>query len=104
MHWPVEVNLRIPSLRVLSEGKQVSINNQQVRFKRRMEFDAVPRAGASITLVAGGYTLPADVLRVEWSESGGAFVADCRYAERRIIAEVYHAIANDTSWVQWSMS
>jgi hypothetical protein len=104
MHWPVELNLRVPSLRIPTADKPLVVNNQQVRFKRLIVFDAVLRPGAVITLSAGPEEFQAEVLRVEWSESAGGFVADCRYAKPRILPTLYQALLDDSSWLQWSLA
>ena len=103
MHWPVEVNLRIPSLRIPTGGEPQIVNNQQVRFKRLIVFDAVVRSGAVLTLAAGTQEFEAEVLRVEWSESAEGFVADCRYNKPRILPNLYQALVDDASWLQWSL-
>lgn len=104
MHWPVEVSLRVPSLRIPTAGEPLMVNNQQVRFKRLIVFDAVVRAGAIITLSAGAQQFEAEVLRVAWSESAGGFVADCRYTKPRIVPGLYQALVDDASWVQLTLA
>ena len=104
MHWPVEINLRIPSLRIPTAAEPLVVNNQQVRFKRLMVFDAAVRQGAVLSLAAGTHAFEADVLRVEWSESTGGFVADCRYTKPRILPELYQALVDDASWLQWTLA
>jgi hypothetical protein len=104
MHWPVEVNLRVPSLRIPTAGEPQIVNNQQVRFKRLIVFDAVIRPGEVIPLTAGTQQFEAEVLRVTWSESAGGFVADCRYTKPRILPELYQAILADSAWLQWSLA
>jgi hypothetical protein len=104
MHWPVEINLRVPSLRIPTAGEPQLVNNQQVRFKRLIVFDAVVRPGAVITLAAGAQQFEAEVLRVEWSESANGFVADCRYTKPRILPNLYQALIADSSWLQWNLA
>lgn len=103
MHWPVELNLRIPSLRIPNDSEPRVINNQQVRFKRLIVFDTVVRSGAVLTLSAGGEAFEAEVLRVEWSESAAGFVADCRYTKPRILPALYQALLDDPAWLQWTL-
>jgi hypothetical protein len=96
--------LRIPSLRIPTAGEPQIVNNQQVRFKRLIVFDAVVRSGAVLTLAAGGQEFEAEVLRVEWSESAEGFVADCRYTKPRIVPSLYQALVDDSSWLQWVLA
>jgi hypothetical protein len=103
MHFPVEVNLRVPSLQIPTAGQPLTVNNQHVRFRRAMVLDAPMRPGTLVTLAAGTQQFEAEVRHVEWSESAAAFVADCRYAKPRILPSLYQALVGDAAWVQWSM-
>jgi hypothetical protein len=103
-HMPqiVEINLRLPSLRVKDEhgGDPKTINNSDVRFTKRLEVDSIPKPGAILTMTAdNGLTFPCEVVQANWHESNNLFVVACRFERRSITPAEYQAISNSSDWL-----
>jgi hypothetical protein len=76
------------------------IDNSAVRFTKRIEVPALPKAGEVLSLSTdGGRTsFECTVTRSDWSEEKGLFVVACTYAKRSLPAETYSALVNDAEW------
>jgi hypothetical protein len=100
MSRPVEIRLRIPknSKVPLLDDTGYPLDTASVRFRKLMLVPAIPKAGESIDVVASGLTLPATVVRVDWSESDEQFVAACQYAQRSITVDEQNALVADPEW------
>jgi hypothetical protein len=103
MAQTVELNLRIPSLRLPREGSKdaQTITNSEVRFIKRVEFDTIPKPGAILTVAVGpDLTVDCEVVRAEWHDDANMFVVACRYAKRSISPAEYRALLESTDWEQ----
>jgi len=100
MSNPIEVRLRIPknSNAPLLDDSGYPLDTASVRFRKVMTVTAIPKAGESIELIAGPRTLPATVLRADWSDADGKFVVACQYAQRSISVEEQNALVADPEW------
>lgn len=101
MAQTVEINLRIPSLRVRREGKEdmETIANSDVRFSKRVELEAIPKAGEILTMtVVGGASFDCEVVRSEWQDEKNMFVVACRYSKRSISPADYQALIDSSDW------
>ena len=74
------------------------LDTASVRFRKAMTVPAIPKAGDSIDVVAGGLTLPTTVMQVNWSESDEQFVVACQYAQRSITVDEQNALVADPEW------
>ncbi len=100
MAQTVEINLRIPSLRVRREGKEAmeTIANSDVRFSKRIELESIPKAGEILTMTAGGGPVECEVVRSEWHDEKNMFVIACRYSKRSITPADYQALLDSPDW------
>ncbi len=100
MSKQVEVRLRIPknSKEPLLDDGGYPLDTASVRFRKVMTVEAIPKAGESIELIADSRTLPATVVRADWSESDAMFVLACQYAQRSISVEEQNALVADPAW------
>jgi hypothetical protein len=100
MSKPVEVRLRIPKnskVPLLDEGGY-PLDTASVRFQKVMTVPAIPKPGESIPLVAGGLTLPATVVRADWSDAEEKFIVACQYSQRSISVDEQNALVADPDW------
>jgi hypothetical protein len=97
----VEVRLRVPNMKVRAlDENGYPIDHSSVRFRKVIELPAIPKPEEMLELTtASGRALPARVVRVDWNEDRGLFVASCQYANRSITLEEYRALADDPEWV-----
>jgi hypothetical protein len=98
----VEINLRLPSLRVKDEhgGEPKNINNSDVRFTKHVELDSIPKPGELLTMSAdSGLTFSCEVIQTNWHESKNIFVVACRFERRSISPGEYQAISNSADWL-----
>jgi hypothetical protein len=85
-------------VRVLDENGY-PIDHSSVRFRKVIDVPAIPKPEEPLELMTNsGRALPARVVRVDWNEDRGLFVASCQYANRSITAEEYRALADDPEW------
>ena len=101
MKHTLEINLRIPSLRVRREGKETpeTIANGDVRFIKHVELEAVPKAGDVLTMTVGSSgTFQCEVVRSDWHHSKSMFVSACRYSKRSISEAEYQALIDASDW------
>jgi hypothetical protein len=101
MTQTVEINLRIPSLRVRREGNEApeTISNSDVRFGKQVELKAIPKPGDILTMtVSSGGTFECDVVRSDWQHDRNMFVISCRYSKRSISPAEYHAFMGASDW------
>lgn len=100
MSKPIEVSLKIPrnSKVPLLDENGYPLDNASIRFRTEMTVDAIPKAGETLHLTAGGSTLAATVIRADWSDDRGMFVVACQYANRSITAEEQGALVSDATW------
>lgn len=101
MAQTVEISLRIPSLRVRREGQDEpeTIANGEVRFTKRIELEAIPKAGVVLTMaVSSGGTFECDVVRSDWHDDKNMFVVACRYSKRSISQAEYQALVEASDW------
>jgi len=96
----VEVNLKIPSLTIRAADAAVKrIDNQSVRFKKRIVVPAIPKPGDPLQVTArSGVTFDCTVTRADWSESAEIFVVTSTYARRSISVSAYDALIADPDW------
>jgi hypothetical protein len=97
----VEVNLKIPSLTIRpADAPAKRVDNQSLRFTKRIEVPAIPKTGDLLQVTAGALE-PFDctVTRAGWSEEKEMFIVSCTYAKRAITPETYGALVNDPAWV-----
>jgi hypothetical protein len=96
----VEVNLRIPSLTVTVPGKNPQrIDNGSVRFSKRIDVEAVPKPGNSLSLTTRfGEPFVGTVVRSDWSDDKNLFVVSCVYGRRSITEAEYTALMTDVDW------
>lgn len=99
MEQEIEVNLRIPNMKVRAlDENGYPIDHSTIRFKRIMQVPAIPKVGQSLHLSALDKTLQASVVGVVWSDDQGRFVVACRYANRSIPADEHRALSRDPDW------
>ena len=100
MAQTVDVNLRIPPLRLRREGKEAmeTIAHSDVRFSKRIELDSIPKAGEILTMTAGGGPVECEVVRSEWHDDKNMFVIACRYSKRSITPADYQALLDSPVW------
>jgi hypothetical protein len=101
MPTEIEVNMRVPTLTVRAPNEpDRRIDNSAVRFTKRIEVPALPKAGEVLSLStdSGKTTFDFTVTRSDWSEEKGMFVVACTYAKRSLPPETYSALVNDAEW------
>jgi len=100
MSKPIDVRLRIPknSKSPLLDDAGYPLDTANVRFQKAMTVPAIPKAGESISLVAGGLTLPATVVRADWSDAEEKFIVACQYSQRSISVDEQNALVADPEW------
>jgi hypothetical protein len=100
MSREVEVSLRVPNMKVRAlDENGFPIDHASVRFRKVIEVPSIPKPDETLQLsTRSGTTLPAKVVRADWSEQRELFVLSCQYANRSISAEEYGALANDPDW------
>jgi len=99
MEQMIEVNLRIPNMKVRTLDKNgYPIDHSTIRFKKIIQVPAIPKVGQSLQLSASEKTLPANVVGVVWSDDKGMFVVACQYANRSIPADDHSALTRDPDW------
>ena len=101
MAQTVEINLRIPSLRVARAGKEglETITNSDVRFSKQVELAAIPKTGDVLRMtVSSGGTFDCDVVMSDWHQDKNMFVIACRYSKRSITAAEYQALMSSSDW------
>jgi hypothetical protein len=96
----VEINLRLPSLRIKEDGGEPRIiNNGDVRFTKNVELQSIPKPGDRLTLSADELTFPCEVIQANWHESKNIFVVACKFDRRSISPDEYRAISNSPEWL-----
>ena len=99
MEQVIEVNLRIPNMKVRAlDESGYPIDHSTIRFKKIMHVPAIPKVGQSLHLSASDKTVQANVVGVVWSDDRGMFVVACQYANRSITPEEYGALVSDPHW------
>mgnify|MGYP003344794908 FL=1 len=101
MATEIEVSLRVPTLTLRAPGEpERRIDNSLVRFVRRVEVPALPKANEVLTLSAGQgqHVFEATVTRSDWHEEKALFVVSCAYAKRSLPPALYQALTSDTDW------
>jgi len=100
MVMDVEIELRIPTLKVIKEDDEPGkIDNTHVRFKKVIQVPAFPPPGSTIQLTAGSdLAFECLVARADWHEEKQLFVLSCKYPKQRIFQNEYEAILNDPEW------
>jgi hypothetical protein len=101
MTHTVEISLRIPSLRARREGVEAptTIANNDVRFIKHVELEAVPQPGDVLTMTVGGHgTFQCTVVRTDWHQDKNMFVTACRYLKRSISEAEYRALMDASDW------
>jgi hypothetical protein len=97
----VEISLRIPSLRSQREGAESpgTIANNDVRFIKHVDFEALPHQGDVLTMTVGeAGTFKCEVVRSEWQNDKNMFVMACKYAKRSISEAEYRALMDAPDW------
>jgi hypothetical protein len=96
----VEINLRLPSLRIKEAGGEPRvINNADVRFTKNVELPSIPKPGELLTMSADGLNFQCEVIQANWHESKNIFVVACRFEKRSISPAEYAAISNSSEWL-----
>ena len=99
MEQEIEVNLRIPNMKVRTlDENGYPIDHSTIRFKKIMQVPAIPKVGQSLQLSASDKTLQANVVGVVWSDDRGMFMVACQYANRSIPADDHLALTRDPDW------
>ena len=99
MEQEIEVNLRIPNMKVRTlDENGYPIDHSTIRFKKVMQVPAIPKVGQSLQLSASDKTLQANVVGVVWSDDRGMFMVACQYANRSIPADDHRALTRDPDW------
>jgi hypothetical protein len=97
----VEISLRIPSLRVRREGKDEpeTIVNSDIRFSKRIELEAIPKAGDVMQMTVGeGGAFECQVVQSNWHHGKNMFVIACTYGKRSITLADYQALIDGPDW------
>jgi hypothetical protein len=99
----VEINLRIPSLRIRREGQEnpETISNSEVRFTKKVEVETIPKIGEVLEMSMGpgaSQRFQCEVVRGEWHESKNCFVIACRYSKRSISPAEYQTLTESPDW------
>ena len=96
----VEINLRIPRVKTpVKDANGYPIDNGLVRYIRRITIAELPKPGALLQLeTSAGPRVECEVLRADWDDSKQLFVVGCKYSQRSIPPDQYHAIVNDPAW------
>jgi hypothetical protein len=97
----VEINLRLPSLRLKAQdGEEArTIVNSDVRFTKVVEVATIPKPGDILTMSAGpGMEFPCEVVQANWHHEKNLFVVACRYGKRSVTPDDYLTIANAPDW------
>ena len=97
----VEIKLRIPSLRQgRPQRDSPPIANDDVRFIKRVELEAIPQQGdvLTMTIESSGETFQCEVLRSDWHDEKNMFVIACRYARRSISEADYLRLMSAGDW------
>lgn len=100
MPIPVELNLRIPSVKepVKNEAGW-PINSADVRLIRQVDLPALPKPGELIEVWAGPETpFHALVVRTDWHEAKAMFVVSCKYSKQSIPRPLYLALMEGSDW------
>lgn len=96
----VEINLRLPSLRIKENGGEPRVvNNSDIRFTKNVELQSIPKPGELLTMSAGAMTFPCEVIQANWHESKNMFVVACRFERRSISPAEYFAISDSAEWL-----
>jgi hypothetical protein len=97
----IEVSMRVPTLTVRAPNEpDRRIDNSAVRFTRRIDVPALPKAGEVLSLSTdeGRTQFDCTVTRSDWSEDKGLFVVACTYAKRSLPVDTYNALVSDAKW------
>jgi hypothetical protein len=97
----VEISLRVPSLRMRREDKDVleTISNSDARFIKRVEVETIPKTGMVLAMeVNATSSLECEVVRSDWHESKNIFVIACQYKRRSIAPADYQALLDAPDW------
>jgi hypothetical protein len=98
----VEINLRLPTLRIKGENgaKPTTIVNSDVRFTKDVELEKIPKPGEVLTMTAmsSGFEFNCQVIQSHWHHEKNAFVVACRLAKRSISPSEYYAITESPDW------
>jgi hypothetical protein len=98
--------MRVPTLTVRAANEpDKRIDNSAVRFSKRIDVPALPKAGdlLSLSTDAGKTTFECTVTRSDWHEEKGLFVVACMYAKRSLPVDTYRALVNDAEWTMKSL-
>jgi hypothetical protein len=101
MTHTVEISLKIPSLRIRTEGKDAldTIVNTDVRFTKHVQVEAVPKPGDVLRMTVGAAgSFQCTVTRTDWRDDKNMFVTACQYAKRSMLAADYQALVDDEAW------
>ncbi len=100
MSKPIEVRLRIPKNNkapLLDDGGY-PLDMANVRFRKTMSVEAIPKPGETIELTAGSRTFRGVVTMANWSEADGLFIVTCQYGLRSISVDDQNALVADAEW------
>ncbi len=101
MSSEIEVKLKIPSLTIRAANAPVTrIDNQSLRFTKRIAVPTIPKAGDVLQLTARfAEPFNCTATHVGWSEEKEMFIVSCSYAKRSITSDDYDALVHDPDWV-----
>ena len=97
----VEMNMRVPSLTVRTEGQEPRrVDNSGVRFLKQLELPAIPKPGTTLEMMIGpAIRFPVTVTRADWSEDKNMFIVSCTHSNKSIPLASYEAlVADDSGW------
>ena len=98
----IEINLNIPTIKdPLKDASGWPINNQDIRFSKRIVVPSLPKPGDVLELtIQPDFRFQATVTRSDWHDEKELFVVACRYANRSIPRPEYLALMADIEWAR----
>jgi hypothetical protein len=99
MSQQVEINLRIPNMKVRTlDASGYPVDHSAIRFRKVVEVPTIPKPGEILRVSASDRMLEATVVRADWNEDRGMFVVACQYSTRSITTEDHAALVADPQW------
>jgi hypothetical protein len=95
---PIEINLRVPDVSVMSADGPTRVSNREKRFLTGISVPVLPKVGEHLELVAGTHLLQVVVKRLDWRDDKGCFVVACQYARRSMGEGEYDGLCADLEW------
>jgi hypothetical protein len=100
MAMEVEISLRIPAVKEpLKNVAGLPINNGEVRFKKCITAQTLPKPGDVVELTTRpDHRFQATVMRSDWHHEKEMFVVSCKYSKQSIPRSEYLALMEDHEW------